>query len=140
MNSYASLLRYKCCNQAYKSKFLSFIYCRLKTKKHQKKTRKVPRLTCIAHLSTRQVNPGCSLKDKPEFIYNADEKGINTGGGKTTKYRYFLQGQKSQVITSERAQTVTVYLGPLFHHILFFPVRECYQIYWKEQLQHVMGL
>ncbi|KAJ8305819.1 hypothetical protein KUTeg_016364 [Tegillarca granosa] len=48
-----------------------------------------------------------SLKDKPHLIYNVDEKGIITGGGKRPK---IVTAQKRpQVVTSERSQTITVF-------------------------------
>ncbi|KAJ8317134.1 hypothetical protein KUTeg_005038 [Tegillarca granosa] len=48
-----------------------------------------------------------SLKDKPHLIYNVDEKGIITGGGKRPK---IVKAQKRpQVVTSERSQTTTVF-------------------------------
>ena len=47
-----------------------------------------------------------NLKDKPEFIFNVDEKGINTGRSKPPSI--VTSDEKAQVVTSERAQTVIV--------------------------------
>ena len=48
-----------------------------------------------------------NLKDKPEYIYNVDEKCINTEGGKPPNI-IASRNKKAQVVASERAQTVTV--------------------------------
>ena len=47
------------------------------------------------------------LRDKPQLIYNVDEKGINTGGSRPPNI-VTVKGSAAQVVTSERSQTVTV--------------------------------
>ena len=66
-----------------------------------------------------------NLKNKPEYIYNVDEKGINTGGGKPPNI-IAARNKKAQVVASERAQTVTVLgcgsaSGALIPPYLVFP-------------------
>ncbi|XP_062613890.1 uncharacterized protein LOC134275640 [Saccostrea cucullata] len=47
------------------------------------------------------------LGDKPQLIFNVDEKGINTGGSKPPNI-VAAKGMAAQVVTSERSQTITV--------------------------------
>ncbi|XP_056023023.1 uncharacterized protein LOC125660656 [Ostrea edulis] len=65
------------------------------------------------------------LRDKPQHIFNADEKGINTGGSKPPNI-ISAKGMPAQIVTSERPQTITVLgcgnaLGSSIPPYLMFP-------------------
>lgn len=47
------------------------------------------------------------LKEKPYLVYNVEEKGIDTGGGKPP-YIVTAKGKIVQVVTPERSQNITV--------------------------------
>lgn len=48
------------------------------------------------------------LADKPQLIFNVDEKEINTGGSKSPNI-VAAKGIVAEVVTSERSQTITVF-------------------------------
>ena len=64
---------------------------------------------CVSNYFTEldKILTKYNLKDKPQYIYNVDEKGINTGGGKPPNI-IASRDKKAQVVASERVQTVTV--------------------------------
>jgi hypothetical protein len=57
-----------------------------------------------------------SLCDKPHLIYNVDEKGINTGGGKPP-HIVTSRNKIAPVVTPERSQTVLNILKKMLLHI-----------------------
>lgn len=77
----------------------------------------------LLELKAKAVSPECISKyfkelkaiidkhgiaDKPQLIFNVDEKGINTGGSKPPNI-VAAKGIAAQVVTSERSQTITVF-------------------------------